>query len=246
MKGITYMKLQSTLPALVLSAASMLPFAATAEAPLSEYGEFAGSIGLYSDYVYRGVSQTAEDPALQGNLDFLFNNGLKIGVWGSNVRFTDASLELDVYATYKHAWDALNIEGGLVYYHYPGAASSLDYDFFEPFVALGYDFGFASLTGSVAYSPDFFAGSGDAQYYKLAAAVPLPSDFTIDGWYGMQDVDDNATFALPDYDDWSVGVAYSGWAPATLAVRYTDTDIGTAACADGCDARVLASATWAF
>ncbi len=45
-------------------------------------GKFVGSVGFFSNYVFRGISQTADQPAIQGNIDYVFDNGLKFGVWG--------------------------------------------------------------------------------------------------------------------------------------------------------------------
>jgi uncharacterized protein (TIGR02001 family) len=69
----------------------------------------------------------------------------------------------------------ISYDVGFIYYAYPGAGGSLDYDFWEVQTAIGYDFGIASVTASVNYSPENFGDSGDAYYPKLAVNVPVPA-----------------------------------------------------------------------
>ncbi|MDE0795416.1 MAG: TorF family putative porin [Alphaproteobacteria bacterium] len=130
-------------------------------------GAFSANIGLFSEYYFRGISQTDDAPALQGGLDWSATVdggtgiGVYLGVWGSNVDFNEAAgvdgatIEIDYYGSLTGdigsaglGWDV-----GFIYYTYPGAAGSLDYDFVEGQGALSYDFGFASATVSLNYSP---------------------------------------------------------------------------------------------
>src|SRR3954469_18200259 len=53
---------------------------------------FTGNVGIYSQYVFRGVSQTNEKPALQGGFDLGHKSGLYVGTWLSNISWlSDAS-----------------------------------------------------------------------------------------------------------------------------------------------------------
>src|ERR1700716_1518223 len=64
-----------------------------------------GNFGIYSQYIFRGLTQTDRKPAFQGGFDFAHTNGFYLGTWGSNVRWLhDAgacahgcSLEWDIY-----------------------------------------------------------------------------------------------------------------------------------------------------
>jgi hypothetical protein len=73
----------------VLAAATLFSGAAPAQtpatAPESDW-TFTGNVGLYSQYVFRGISQTNEKPALQGGFDVGHKSGLYAGTWASNVR----------------------------------------------------------------------------------------------------------------------------------------------------------------
>ena len=55
---------------------------------------FSGNVAVATDYVFRGVSQTQERPAIQGGFDAAFDSGFFAGIWASHVDFgTDASTE---------------------------------------------------------------------------------------------------------------------------------------------------------
>ena len=46
---------------------------------------FTSNIGLYSQYVFRGISQTDEKPAVQGGFDLGHKSGFYVGTWASNI-----------------------------------------------------------------------------------------------------------------------------------------------------------------
>ncbi len=62
---------------------------------------YTGNVAVATDYVFRGVSQTQERPAIQGGFDAAFDSGIYAGIWASNVNFgTDTSTEMDYYGGY--------------------------------------------------------------------------------------------------------------------------------------------------
>src|SRR4030081_1004235 len=44
-----------------------------------------GNFGIYSQYIFRGLTQTDRKPAFQGGFDFAHTSGFYLGTWGSNV-----------------------------------------------------------------------------------------------------------------------------------------------------------------
>lgn len=236
---------------IILGAAAALSTASAAAEDLFP-GSLTGSAALTTEYVFRGISQTDEDPAVQASLDYavdIFENGsLYLGIWGSNVDFNDgdeAHVEIDLYGGIKGKLDGFAWDLGLIYYAYPGADNRLDYDFVEGKASLGHDFGFASLTGTIFYSPDFFAGSDDAVYLLGQLAVPLPHDFALSAQIGHQWVSDNDRFGLPDYLTWGIGLSWT-IKGITLAASYFDTDISGSRCEQICDARAVVSVSASF
>lgn len=222
--------------------------AAPAESAYGFAGKFTGNVGFVSDYTFRGISQTREKPALQGGVDYTHPSGFYLGVWGSSIDFNDtdrASLEVDGYGGYTYSVEKWTLDGRFTYYGYPGAKTALDYDYYEIGGSVTYDFGIPKLTGSVNYSPDYFGESGTGIYYSLSTKVPLVYGFGLNGKIGHQSIDDRARFGVPSYTDWSAGVTYD-WRGFQLGLQYVDTNLSTAKCADGCDAKGIASVTYAF
>ncbi len=223
--------------------ATAIPYAVSAEENAWD-GKLTGSVGFVSDYVFRGISQTAEAPAVQGNIDYVMNNGFKLGTWGSNVDFSDASLEMDFYGSYTHSLDQWTAETGIVYYTYPGA--NADFNFYELYASLGYDFGLLSLTGSFNFTPENLNHSGNGTYTRLTAKAPLPHDLGLEASLGHQTIEDQIAFGLPDYTDWSAALTYTAAEPVTLKLQYIDTNLTTTQCADGCDAKLVLGVSATF
>jgi uncharacterized protein (TIGR02001 family) len=213
------------------------PAAAQDKSPIP--GTFSANVALTSEYLFRGLSQTDDAPALQGGFDYEVNIAKPVavyaGLWGSNVDFNEAAgvdgatLELDFYGGLKGtigetglSWDA-----GLIYYTYPGADSSLNYDFWEIQGKVGYDFGVAAVTASLNYSPENFGRSGDAYYSKLALDVPVPAvkGLSFSGYVAKQDIQKNVVFGTADYVEWNLGVTYNVLGMVDASINYSDTDV---------------------
>lgn len=200
------MKISQGLAAIVLLAA-----ATAAQA------EVTATVGVVSDYNWRGITQTAGDPALQGSVDYAHEGGFYAGAWGSNVDFGDdygENVEVDLYFGWSGgetlAWDV-----GLIYYWYPGA-EGLDYP--EIYASLGWEW----LTGKVSYSNDFGNTDESAFYLEANAEYELPANFALQGHLGYSDGDAiEALYGTGNYFDWSVGVTY-GLGNFTLGLKYAD------------------------
>ena len=128
---------------------------------------FSANVTLTSDYVYRGITQTNEDPALQGGFDYSHESGFYLGVWASNLEFnggtSDApSLEIDVYGGMSGEFqNGLGWDVGALYYIYPDQNEDVegDYDFLELYGSLSYTWDTEyqpTADIGVAYSPDFY------------------------------------------------------------------------------------------
>lgn len=90
-----------------------------------------GTIAVTSDYVFRGVSQTQGDPAVQAGLRLQGPHGWYASSWMSGVDFasdTGASAEVDYVAGWNGAvGKSWNADICVTRFAYPGSASSLDY-----------------------------------------------------------------------------------------------------------------------
>ena len=117
-----------------------------------------GNAGLFSDYRFRGISQTNKKPAFQGGFDIGHASGFYVGNWNSNVDsalYNGANIEMDFYGGYKMTAGHVTLDFGALYYYYPGsgAGGTFKIDNTELYVSGG--FGPFSVKYSHAVS-DFF------------------------------------------------------------------------------------------
>ncbi len=207
-------------------------FAAVAAAPaLAQEVAVTGNVALATDYAFRGISQTDENPAVQGGLDLTSGN-FYAGTWASNINFGTggANMELDVYGGFKTALGPVNLDIGGVGYLYPGAsddAAELDYweIYARPSIPLSDNF---TLGGAIYYSPEFTGESGDGFYYEVNGALTVNEALSLSGAVGFQTVDMAGFFAGEDeYTTYNFGGTYSAMGLG-FDLRYVGTDIDNA------------------
>ena len=180
----------------------------------------AWNVGVVSDYIFRGFSQTGEDPAIQGGVD-LTSGSFYAGAWASNVDFgDDTDAEVDLYAGYRPEVAGYALDFGVIGYLYAGQPDGADYDYVEFKAAASRAFGPAILGAAVYYSPDFFGASEDeATYAEINGAVSPADKWTLSGAVGRQWVSSDL-----DYTTWNLGAAYQLTDTLALDLRYHDTD----------------------
>ena len=209
-----------------------------------------GSVGLVSDYRFRGVSQTDKEMGVQGGITLSHASGFYAGTWGSNLAgwgtFGGSNTELDLFAGYKIALgDGMALDAGLTWYMYPGGASETD--FAELYAKLSTTVGPVNLLGGVAYAPKqqalgrwYFSGAsastglyddpGDKEdnlylWADISSAIP-DTPITLKGHIGYSEgnsgLGPNGTSVAPTgkYIDWLVG--------ADFAVPSTPLTVGVA------------------
>ena len=115
--------------------------------------EFESNVAIANDYVWRGMTQTAEEPAISGGFDIAGESGLYFGTWASNVEFGDgAALELDWYAGYANELEnGLSYDIGYLAFTYPGE-DSLDFE--EIYFGLGYSYFGLTYSSGQDSAPD--------------------------------------------------------------------------------------------
>ena len=105
---------------LTLTAAAS--FAQAAPAAASAFTT-SGNVAISSDYVFRGLSQTAGKAAVSAGYDVSHSSGLSAGIWASNVSSALGSLEIDLYAAYGFKVGAVDVSVGYINYTYNTAAN---------------------------------------------------------------------------------------------------------------------------
>ncbi|GLX87418.1 hypothetical protein tloyanaT_36710 [Thalassotalea loyana] len=180
------------------------------------------NVGLTSNYLWRGVSQTDDGAAISGGIDYASDSGFYVGTWASNVDFgDDASYELDFYAGFGGEFgDGIGYDVGYIYYAYPDSAevdSSNEYDFGEIYGSLSY--GAFSVTANYGlHAQDAGEVFEDALYISADAAFEVAEGLELGLHIGNYSFDlDGAE----DYTDYGISLSKAGF---TLAVSDTDLD----------------------
>ena len=195
-------------------------------------GSFTGTLAVLSDYSPRGISLSDRRPALHARLDYNHPEGPYVGAAITNIRLNDGgqgTSETNLYGGIRKRWGEYNVDLGGIGYIYEGVPSYFHYDFFELKAALGKNFDWGTLTGTIYYSPNYFAGTDHTRYKMLSATVPIGQSFSFNASLSHQDIGDNAGLALPDYWHWSAGVTFN-LAPYFISANYMDSDLAGSHC----------------
>jgi len=232
MSKLTYSLILAALAGLSTASA----FAADAPAAPTPEHTLTGNVGLFSQYIYRGITQTNEKPALQGGFDYAHSSGLYAGIWGSNVSWisdpgngVSASLELDTYFGFKNSFaEDFSYDVGFLRYNYPGSypAGFVKPDTNELYGQLGYKW--VTLKYSHSLGDTFgIANSKNTNYLDLSASFEVADKLTLGLHAGKQtfkgDTAGVSNDSLFTYTDYKVSLTkdISGY---LVGVAYTDTD----------------------
>jgi uncharacterized protein (TIGR02001 family) len=212
--------MRKALIAASVATACVTPFAAHAQPkPEPEY-TLTANVGLFSDYRFRGFSQTDYQPAIQGGFDFAHKSGFYLGNWNSNVSSTlynGAPIEMDFYGGYKHSFGDFGLDVGVIYYYYPGTGEynpSFEPKNFEAYiggsygpVSIKYFYSFTNFFGLEAPGVE----TKGSQYVDFSFSYPIEgTGFGINAHAGFQKVKNYQQLGSPKDDVWDyrVGVTY--------------------------------------
>jgi uncharacterized protein (TIGR02001 family) len=203
-------------------------------APAAEASPLSFNIGAFTEYRFRGISQTRFKPAIQGGADYAFSSGFYIGTWLSNIRWIkdggtiynnaasaagaptidvgSANVEWDIYGGYKgEIAKDLTYDVGVLTYYYPGnklgdIPGAKTANTTEIYGAL--TFGPATVKYSHAVTTLFgFGSSKNSGYIEAAATFALGDGWGIVPHVGYQRVagtNNGAPNSLYSYSDFSL------------------------------------------
>jgi uncharacterized protein (TIGR02001 family) len=230
--------------------------------------QFTGKLGLWSEYEYRGISQSSQNPALQLNLDYVNNpTGLYLGTFLSNIKWlkdvaqasgfsTNARVEWDIYGGWrKEIYKDTTLDIGYLRYEYPGSGA------FNPKpntdeVYAGITWQWLNVKYSYSINNTFgVPNSKGSDYIESNVAYPWPGfeKLALTGtlahqrYKGQQDGIGNGRLS---YTLWRAGASYDFGHGINAGAYYTGTDAdSTQYTFNGKDwsrDRLVAFVTWAF
>lgn len=175
-----------------------------------------GNIGLFSQYIFRGLTQTNGHPALQGGVDYSHSSGFYLGTWGSNISWpkenatqangteiglygSGGNVEVDFYGGYKWVLsEDMTVDLGTLYYWYPGSISPAYRNLFpagtdipkantwEAYYGLTWKWFAYKVSYSLTNDTFGVADSNATTYIDLSANFPLTQKLTLNAHFGKQ------------------------------------------------------------
>ncbi len=127
--------------------------------------EVTGNAAITNNYIWRGVTQTQDQAAGQGGVDWGHSSGLYAGTWISNVDFSGSGdgYEMDVYAGFGGEVGSFGYDLGILTYQYPVTPN---FNFTEVYLSGTFNV----LTLGVNYTADAASGN-DAEKTVGASGV---------------------------------------------------------------------------
>ena len=204
-------------------AATLLASAATtgssvvlAESPLT------ANVGVTSNYIWRGITQSADISAVSGGVDYAHASGAYVGTWVSNL--SGGQYEQDVYAGYGFDAGPVGLDVGYISYMYPVGNAGLDFD--EVYVNASYDM----FSAGIALTTSTEAGGQDShQYIYVAAEFEVKKDLTLGITFGDYDFDGGSS---DDYSHTKLSLSKGDF---TFAVESNDVKAASSLYSTGID-----------
>lgn len=199
----------------------------------SAHAEITGTATVTSDYDFRGVSLSDEDPAFQASIDYAHDNGFYASIWGSTLDYGpdyDGAIEIDLSAGLSGETEmGIGWDVGAVYYMYPDSDGSPAKEEIEDYAEAYLGGSYQMFDAKVWYADDYADVGESAWYTELNANFELPAGLTLGLHVGQSFGDywdaaaDDAGADDGELTDWSIGLGYTvGY--FDLNLRYVDTD----------------------
>jgi uncharacterized protein (TIGR02001 family) len=204
---------------------------------------FNGELGVYSNYVGRGLTFSNDRPVFQGRVEYESRQQFYSGVVVTDTAdiLDEQTAEVDLYAGYRAQLADFAIDVGTVSWLFPGGhfdVSNNTYNMVEAVVdvtykvvglRLWYDvgnyLGLDSASAAVNYGVLPNGSSRGSSYVDLHLTVPLSRSLCVKLHAGRQLM---RNYAELNYTDWEGAIEQMMGHGVTFGVAYTDTDANKA------------------
>lgn len=184
-----------------------------------------GTSTITSNYVFRGLSNSNNIPAVQGGLTYTWDSGVYFNLWGSNANLLtrhnhQTTLEFDaIFGITNKIGENFTYNFNFNRYNYPKAREGG----YNEFIAV---LTYRILTGTIGYTHNYFGLHHRGTYLSLGFAIPLPAacfcfnDLTFSGGMGRYFLGGSAGRT---YNDYNLMIAKK-IEIYTLSLQWTDTN----------------------
>jgi uncharacterized protein (TIGR02001 family) len=206
---------------LAFATAGLLVSAGAAQAD-----EFTANAAASNNYIWRGLTQSVNEAAVSGGIDYAMDSGFYVGTWASNVSYgagDNFSYEHDMYGGFAGEAGSISYDVGYLYYNYDDVAN---FDFGELYVSIGFNAFtvganlLANTEADEGLNQDF--GFGKASYIYADYATDIRDGLELGLHIGYHDGDFNEAFnGVPDsYVDYNISLSKGGF-----SFMISDTDL---------------------
>jgi len=172
-----------------------------------------------SNYIFRGVSQTGNGPAVFGSGKVTYDK-FYAAAGAENVNFNNSiNAEYDLSAGWTPSLDGFNFDVGAIRYGYVDAPTHVDIDTTELRGAVSHKLDDIKVGLAMNYAIDYFGTKKDGTYFEGNAAYKIIDGLTASGAVGRQMISAGKSFST-----WNIGATYAFTKNISLDVRYLDTD----------------------
>lgn len=202
-----------------LALLALMPLAAQAQD--EDDSGFNWNAAATSEYMFRGISQTDDHPAIQAGAGYSWSNGFYVGAWASNVDFgDDTDAEVDTFIGWNgDLSDNVNLDVQLNRYNYVGEPDGVDYAYNELIGKLSFAENYSATLG---YTNDFLATETDSFYLAVGGSWDVGNDINLTAGVGYTTVDEDLS-SEDGYLDYSIGVNRD-FGPVNIGLGYIGTD----------------------
>ncbi len=224
-----------------ISAAFVGSFAQAEEAAKSDHA-VSYNLGVTSDYVFRGISQSRNKPAFSAGVDYSHApSGFYAGAWASTISWVNDATnrgtypnantpyELDLYGGVKGAITGdFTYDVGAIYYYYPGhkLGKAPNANTTEIYGKLGYGPAYFKVNYSIGDTL-WTADKAGSYYLDAGADFPVMDGLTFNvhaGYFSFKNGNNAPAASDYNYSDWKVGVTKDFGNGLTGALAATGTN----------------------
>lgn len=195
-------------------AASLLASVATAGANVAIAADLSANYAVASNYIWRGTTQSSDETAMSGGVDYSHKSGAYAGIWQSSLDGTD--YEMDIYGGYKFKAGTLGLDVGYIKYLYP-------VDVLEEFDEVYLNAEYKTFGGGIAITTSKENGGDTNDIYLYGkASFKVKAGLDLGVVFGSYNFDAGA---IEDYNHFQVSLSKKDF---TIALDKNDKDASAA------------------